>query len=138
VEGQESKVEALPIMLGNLPVAAVIILLLLPPAYGQLTEQDVVAIDWPQANRIFHGDFRWKGSDAAYSIDLGQGRVLWLFGDALIAYKVPYLRREDCVAFIRNCVAIQIGYDPTVATMEFFWSRRGEKPGSFFSEEDTI
>jgi len=96
------------------------------------------AVGWPEANRIFHTDYRWKGSDAAYSIDLGHGRVLWLFGDAFIAYKKPYLRRNDCMAFIRNCVAIQNGYDPIVATMEYFWGHRGKKPASFFPDHDTI
>jgi hypothetical protein len=93
-----------------------------------------VAAAWPEANRIFHTDYRWKGSDAAYSIDLGHGRVLWFFGDALIASKKSSLHQKRSKVFIRNCVAIQNGYDPIVATMEYFWGLRGMKPASFFSD----
>jgi hypothetical protein len=39
----------------------------------------------PEADRLFHSDPRWLGADAAFSIDLGGGRVWWLFGDSFVA-----------------------------------------------------
>jgi hypothetical protein len=42
---------------------------------------------WPEAGELFHSDPRWLGADAAFSIDLGQGRVLWMFNDTFVARK---------------------------------------------------
>ncbi len=37
------------------------------------------ATPWQEAVLLFRGDPRWVGGDGAYSIDLENGRVLWLF-----------------------------------------------------------
>lgn len=37
---------------------------------------------------------------------------------------------------IRNSVAIQTGYDPTAASMKFYWRTQRDKPLSFFPEDD--
>jgi hypothetical protein len=50
------------------------------------------------------------GSDGAFSIDLGNGRTLWLFGDTLVVKKAGDTRKT--AAFLHNTVAIQSGYDP--------------------------
>src|SRR5579871_2642326 len=71
------------------------------------------ATAWREAERIFHGDPQWLGSDGAFSIDLGNGRVLWSFGDTLVARKRSDTREN--AAFVRNTVAIMTGYDPTTA-----------------------
>ena len=69
---------------------------------------------WPEADQLFRHDPSWIGGDAAYSVDLGGGRVLWLFGDSFIA-KSPARSRADA-SFIRNSVAIQSGSaDPSAA-----------------------
>lgn len=77
------------------------------------------ATSWPEADKLFHRDPRWLGSDAAFSIDLGRDRVLWLFGDTFVARKVGESRRQ--AAFVRNTVGIQTGYDPSQAKMKFYW-----------------
>lgn len=82
---------------------------------------------WPEADRIFHSDPQWLGSDGAFSIDLGGGRVLWLFGDTLIGRKPGDTRKN--ATFVRNTVAIMNGYDPTTAQMKFYW-RKGTWLGS--------
>jgi hypothetical protein len=84
---------------------------------------------WPEADRLFRSDPRWLGGDAAYSVDLGEGRVLWMFGDSFVATKAGLTRRQS--AFIRNSVAIQTGYDPSHAAMKFYSVVRRGKPFDF-------
>jgi hypothetical protein len=74
---------------------------------------------WPAADSLFQRDDSWVGADGAYSIDLGQGRVLWTFGDTWID---PSGRKtRDGATMVSNSVAIQQGYDPEQASMSFFW-----------------
>jgi len=89
------------------------------------------AAPWPEADRLFHSDPRWLGADAAFSVDLGRGRVLWLFGDSFVASKPGQTRRQSRMA--RNTVAIQAGYDPSTASIKFYWKARGSR--SFFEDE---
>ena len=46
------------------------------------------AEQWIQADKLFKRSVHWRGSDDAYSIKLGDNRVLWLFGDTLISSKI--------------------------------------------------
>jgi len=78
----------------------------------------LAAEPWPEADRLFL-DEHWQGGASAYSVDLGGGRVLWLFGDS----------RVDG-ARISNTIAIQTGLDPTSATMSFF-------PGQLVPDQGT-
>jgi hypothetical protein len=52
-----------------------------PPAPSEIS---ITTAPWPEADALFHGDRHWLGGDGAYSIDLGDNRVLWLFGDSFI------------------------------------------------------
>ncbi len=88
---------------------------------------------WPEADRLFHADPRWLGADGAFSIDLGNGRVLWTFGDTFVARKPGDDRSQ--AAFVRNTVAIQSGYDPSHATIKFYWRTRGESFSEIFPSE---
>jgi hypothetical protein len=88
---------------------------------------------WPEADALFHQDPRWQGADAAFSIDLGDNRTLWLFGDSFIATSPMNTRTES--RFIRNSVAVQTGRDPTRATMQFAWGTATDNgPASYFPE----
>ena len=90
---------------------------------------------WPEADQLFRHDPSWIGGDAAYSVDLGAGRVLWMFGDSFIA-KSPARSRADA-AFIRNSVAIQSGSaDPSAAQIAFAWRDDGGGPSAFFPGRD--
>ena len=89
---------------------------------------------WPEADRLFRGDDHWLGGDGASSIDLGRGRVLWLFGDSFINQGSSGDRRD--AAIIRNSIAIQKGYDPSLASVKFCWNRKNGKPMSFFEEAE--
>lgn len=94
------------------------------------------ATAWPDADRLFRSDSRWLGGDVAYSIDLGHGRVLWLFGDSFIANKPGKTRRQS--AFVHNSIAIQTGYDPSRASMMFYWPRIKGKPSEFATNEGEV
>lgn len=81
---------------------------------------------------LFHQQPRWLGGDAAYTIDLGDGRVLWLFGDSFIATSPALVRSESTM--VHNSVAVMTGDDPASATMQFAW-RDGAPPDAFFAED---
>src|SRR5271156_1316388 len=85
------------------------------------------AAPWLEADRLFHSGPHWLGADAAFSVDLGRGRVLWLFGDSFVASKLGQTRRQSRMA--RNTAAIQTGYDPSTASIKFYWRAQGS--GSF-------
>lgn len=89
---------------------------------------------WPEADALFQHDPSWLGADAAYSVDLGNERVLWLFGDTFIARGAA--RQRTDAYFIRNSVAIQSGsYDPSAASAKFAWKTKGTAPSSYFPED---
>jgi hypothetical protein len=90
------------------------------------------ASPWPEADRIFHSDPLWLGSDGGFSIDLGKGRVLWSFGDTLVVKKAGDTRKM--AAFVHNTVAIQTGYDPSTAQMKYYWRRWGSHMEIFPSD----
>jgi Domain of unknown function (DUF4185) len=91
---------------------------------------------WPEADRLFRSDPRWLGSDGAFSIDLGNERVLWLFGDTFVARKAGDSRKN--AAFVRNTVAVQTGYDPSHAAMKFYWRTIRGGPSEIFPSEGKI
>lgn len=86
---------------------------------------------WSAADAAFHREPRWLGGDAAYSIDLGDARTLWLFGDSFIATSPALTRSESTM--VRNSVAVMTGADLATASMAFAW-RDGAPPTSFFAE----
>jgi hypothetical protein len=90
------------------------------------------AAAWPEADRLFHQSPQWLGGDGAYSVDLGSGRVLWIFGDSFIA-PADSARREGA-AIVRNSIAVERGYDPETATMTFHWGGSRDKPSAFFED----
>ncbi len=94
------------------------------------------ATAWPEADRLFRRDPRWLGGDVAYSIDLGRGRVLWLFGDSFIADKPGKTRSQS--TFVHNSIAIETGYDPALASMAFYWPKNRGKPSEFAANEGEV
>jgi hypothetical protein len=90
------------------------------------------AESWPEADRLFRSDPLWLGGDGAFSIDLGKGRVLWLFGDSFIAPKAGE-KRSAC-RMVRNSLAIEKGYDPSKASIQFYWHKQNGVAQSFFPE----
>jgi len=93
----------------------------------------IEAMRWEAAERIFRSDPRWLGGDGASSVDLGHGRVLWLFGDSFIDLSGSGSRRTSDL--VRNSIAIQNGYNPTCASMKFAWKMKKGKPAAFFARQ---
>ncbi len=91
------------------------------------------AMAWPEADQLFHSDPLWLGGDGAFSVDLGKERVLWLFGDSFIAKKPATNRRG--ARMVRNSLAIEKGYDPSKATMKFYWRKEKAEAQSFMAEK---
>lgn len=90
---------------------------------------------WPEAEQLFRRDPRWLGGDDAYSVDLGDGRRLWLFGDSFVDPTASGHRAQ--ATLVNNSAAVQRGSDPTSATMTFHWSTdRGGAPRSLFTDPD--
>lgn len=113
----------------------VLALLLLAPratAWRDDANSKVECTLWPEADQLFRSDPRWLGGDDG-SLDLGDGRVLWLFGDSLVAKKLGATRMQS--KFIRNTVAIQTGYDPSHATIKFYSARRQGNTSGFLPRE---
>ena len=114
-----------------------LLLAALPPTAGGAPAETGVptmaAEAWPAADALFHRDPRWRGGDAAYSVPLGNDRVLWLFGDSFIATGAAPGRRAS--RMVRNSIAIQRGLDPSTASMTFGWRTDSTGPASFFPED---
>jgi hypothetical protein len=92
------------------------------------------ASQWEEADVLFRQDLRWQGADDAYSVDLGEGRVIWLFADSFIA-RTPGSTRTDS-RMVRNSIGVQQGYDPRSADISFhFQEEIITEPTSFFPEE---
>lgn len=91
---------------------------------------------WPEADLLFHRDPQWLGSDDAYSIDLGGGRVAWFFGDSFVEPQTPGERRGTTM--VRNSVGLQTGYDPTTAEFKAYWSHDGWRPTSYVPDDGEV
>lgn len=84
-----------------------------------------------RADRLFRNDPHWIGGDGAYSVDLGDGRVLWLFGDSFINTDGKSTRSG--ANLVHNCIGIQDGADPQTASIEYAWRDGADgKPAAFF------
>jgi hypothetical protein len=103
---------------------------------GPRFSQFIHAQPWPQADALFHSNPKWLGGDDAYSVDLGNGRVLWLFADSFIATSTRHVRSESVM--INNSLAIESGYDPSTASIQFYWRTKDGKPESFFPRDGDI
>lgn len=74
------------------------------------------------------------GGDGSWSVDLGDGRILWLFGDSWIDPSGRGTRQG--ARMVSNSVAIQVGTDPVAASMKSYWGRAGDgTPTAFVADE---
>lgn len=88
---------------------------------------------WREADELFHRDPHWLGADVASSVNLGGGRILWLFGDTWIDPSGSGTRRG--AKMVSNSMAIQVGTDPSTAMITFYWGRGADrKPEAFFPD----
>ena len=90
------------------------------------------ATPWLEGDQLFRKNPLWLGGDVAYSVDLGSGRVLWLFGDSFIANKAELRRSQS--KMVHNSVAIENGYNPAQASVGFYWPVLNKQPAEFVSD----
>jgi len=94
---------------------------------------------WTQANKLFKNNTYWKGSDDAYSIKIGNDKVLWLFGDSLISNNGKRTA-EACDKMPRNSIGIKTGLNPANAKIKYYWGNNNSitNPESFFRNPDMV
>jgi hypothetical protein len=81
-------------------------------------------------NNVFKKSNFWRGADGAATIDLENGKILWLFSDTFINTKGVGQRTGS--EMINKSLAIQEGNDLQSADLIFYWKGTNEKPKSFF------
>jgi len=81
-------------------------------------------------NSLFTNDKIWRGADGAASIDLENGKILWLFSDTFIDPQGTGRRSNS--KMINNSIAIQKGDTLDKAKISFYYKGKQRKPKSFF------
>ncbi len=76
--------------------------------------EPVDAAGWNRMFRALEGN--WSGGDAALSLRLPDGRLLWLFGDSFVGEVTPEGRREIGTTIVRNTALVSSGTCVTAAT----------------------
>jgi hypothetical protein len=90
---------------------------------------------WIEADARFRSDPAWLGGDAAFSVELGSERVLWLFGDSFVVPAAARGAASDrrAARMIRNSIALQQGADLASAAFDLHAGRdRAGEPAAFF------
>lgn len=110
-----------------------LILLLIPSLLLAQTENpfysgpfDVFEVD----NIFFKKDKFWRGADGAASVDLENGKILWLFSDTFIDPEGTGKRTNS--KMINNSIAIQDGYELGKSEFSFYYKGTNSNPKSFF------
>ena len=83
-----------------------------------------------ETDKYFTNDYVWLGADGTSSVDLENGKVLWLFSDGFICRDSSMSRKNS--KMIRNSIAIQDGYNLKAAPIKFYGDKSKEKPQAFF------
>lgn len=81
-------------------------------------------------DKYFTRDSIWRGADGASSIDLENGKILWLFSDSFIDPNACGARKNSIM--VRNSIALQDGNNLNTAIPRYYWGQSGGKPDSFF------
>lgn len=106
--------------------------IIISPLYGQFVvetnnlKMEVFEVD----NSFFSKDKIWRGADGASSIDLGNGKILWLFSDTFIDPQGTGKRINS--KMINNSIAIQEGNSLDKGKISFYHKGKQRKPKSFF------
>jgi hypothetical protein len=89
----------------------------------------------PRYDAAFERTSGWIGGDGAYSAALGEGRILWMFGDSFVG-RVQNGRRIDS-RLIHNSAAIQTGRIPSDAAVTFIYRTLSDgSPAAFLQPAD--
>lgn len=85
---------------------------------------------------FFRKNVHWRGADGAATIDLGDGKVIWLFSDTFIGSDSSMSRKNAKI--IRNSIAVQNGYNPFTSDLTFFWKKSANVADDFFKAKKGI
>lgn len=86
----------------------------------------VIEID----NALFKNDNFWRGADGAATVELSNGRILWLFSDSFIDPKGRGHRSRS--KMINNSIAIQDNQTLEKSNLTFYYKRNNKNPKSYF------
>ena len=81
-------------------------------------------------NSMFTNDNVWRGADGGATIDLGKGKILWLFSDTFIDTLETGKRSNS--KLINNSIAIQDRDVLKESKFSFYYKGSRKKPKSFF------
>jgi hypothetical protein len=74
----------------------------------------------------------WLGGDGAYSVDLGNGSSLWIFGDTFVGPSSATSRAQE-TGFIHNSIATSSCSGQT-CSFQYYWNgMNSSSPGPVFS-----
>ncbi len=100
------------------------------------TSSNPAASGQSAANISFPYQAGWLGADSAYSVPLGGGRDLWLFGDTFVGNKTAKTRQER-TGMPRNSIGIAQCVSGQ-CSMQYYWSGMyTPTPKSFFDTGTT-
>ncbi|KOH45730.1 DUF4185 domain-containing protein [Sunxiuqinia dokdonensis] len=97
---------------------------------GFLLAQDQKTIVKEVDNIIFKKDSFWRGADGAATVQLGSGKVLWLFSDTFIDQDGTG-RRSNSKGMIRNSIAIQDSISLN-SGLTYYYKGTKQEPDDFF------
>jgi hypothetical protein len=91
-------------------------------------------------NAVFDRTDEWTGADCAGSVDLGDGRTLWMFGDTWIS-KIRNGKRQPGATMVNNSIAVHPTdkaapwRSPDPCNVQFVWGPNGKdgKPTAWAS-----
>lgn len=104
--------------------------------FGLISAQDEVAsgVKRFEVEEIDNGFFRndkfWRGADGAATIDLENGKTLWLFSDTFIDTAGTGKRSNSVM--INNSLAIQDGNELESSKLSFYWKGDRNQPKPVF------
>lgn len=61
----------------------------------------------PQITRFFNRETGWIASDGGYSFPIGNGKVMWTYGDSFTNDYDSVTRTVPCLFNVRNCAMVQ-------------------------------
>ncbi|MBK7869627.1 MAG: DUF4185 domain-containing protein [Saprospiraceae bacterium] len=105
----------------------VLILFMMP---GFLLAQEEKTIVKEMDNTIFKKDGYWRGADGAATVELGSGKILWLFSDTFIDQDGTG-KRSNSKTLIRNSIAIQDSHS-LKSKLTYYYKGTKQKPEDFF------
>jgi hypothetical protein len=97
----------------------------------------------PAWDRLFHRADGWTGADGVQTVDLGNGRIFWLFGDTWIG-SVRNGNHTSNSVLVNNSAALQTGLDlktkdPASTRIDFLWGQADSQgnPSAWIKPENT-